>query len=372
MPSKMVIGVQKVSHPGYDDWDEEIYGMGYINSETYEIVIPAQYKIAYSFVGDFALVIKQNGKKCIINKQNEEILNNFNDVVLLKSEYGEEVFALTGNYSGLEFYNSGYGLGPNIRPRSTNYRLYNLTNGKLVIKKQSNVYDKIFDNVTKKIQFVGNYIFYRVLKEEIYEITNEGNLRKIKTEKDEILSKIIKEKDLHYKVNDFHYNDERTFNTHFWYIDTLNINLLLENIPENMQIVEADRGGWRFRDENPVYRIKPINYDTMYPLKKQYILYEVELEFIHGEKREKFVGLFDAFENKWVISPIEKQPGYSFFSTAYDDWITYRENYLYRVKSFYNTSSRKKFERMYQNEKYGTIIYVGSISEEYKEDGEDF
>jgi len=374
MPAEMVIGTKKVNYTWNDLTEIDVEGIGYINADTFEIVIPAQYEYAYSFTGDFALVKKTNGKKCVINKNNKVILDNFDDAVLLESEDGKTVFALTGNYSGIESYIAGEGFSryQSFRPAKTNYRLYNLTAGKLVIKKHTQVYDNIFENILRDIKFADNYIIYENFGFEdarVYEIQSNGELKRIEIQKDEILAKIIKKRNLRSKENEFHYNGELNFDPYFFYSDTLDINLLIKNIPNNMQISEGEKGGWRFHDEKPVYYIIPIEFDPIYPFGKMNVLYEVEL--VSNEKDERFVGLYNALENKWAVPPMTEFSGSNFYKMPYDDWVIYvYRNWNQAV--FYNINTRKKYTKMYSVDDDLTMIYVGYLSDEYKEEGEDF
>jgi hypothetical protein len=391
MPFEMVLGREKVKDSaGNEILGNIIYGMGYIDAGTFEIVIPAQYRFVHNFVGDFALVEIFNssspsvrGKKCIINKMNKVILDNFDDAILLESEDGKTVFALTGNYSGMEVYMDGEGFtrSPNIRPKKTNYWLYNLTAGKLVINKHTTNYDNFFDNVLKYIKFIDTYLVYDNFVHDparIYEIKNDGSLERIEMQEDEIVEKITKERNLQFKENEFHYNIERLLDSYFWYSDTLDINVLLQSIPDNMRLLERKRPDWRFdKDEKPIYDIEPFDYNAVYPLKRN-ILYTVD--FV-DEKNEKFIGLYNALEKRWAILPVKEYWNYGHFNfskTGYDNWIVYRQNSYYSaVEHFYNISTGKKYESMYRTEThthdpYHVMIYAGYLSEEYKEEGKDF
>ena len=173
MPYIMVIGTEKTPNhgsPGF--WDREILGMGYINAETFEIVIPAQYERAGNFVGNFAIVEnRENHKYMIINKKNEIILSDFNVATLYQSEDGNTVFALTANISGVRrSIHTGVLNTPNYEPANTTYRLYNLSAGKLVINEDK----RSFGNERiPKIMFFGNYMTY---DKDVYELKANGDL----------------------------------------------------------------------------------------------------------------------------------------------------------------------------------------------------
>ena len=93
--------------------EEYGYLRGYVNFDTLEVVIPADYETAMNFTGDFAFVYLPKEKRVnpkswgrvIINKNNDIIFKNFWNIELIESEDGLTVYALTsrsrGRYAGL-------------------------------------------------------------------------------------------------------------------------------------------------------------------------------------------------------------------------------------------------------------------------------
>jgi hypothetical protein len=369
--------------------------LGYINAKTLEIIIPGQYEHAGPFTGGFAVVSTDKDlrssfkpKFFIINKNNETVLSNFNDAFLFTNEEGNITFVLTANHSGLSLFpgraNSGSPVRnpPHLRPKHTNYRLYNLNTGKLVIKKDTRWYSidnisyRMFSESTiddlPKIMTFSNYILY---DNDLFEINFNGTLIKNNINIDTAVSQIVQERKLIYKENNFHYNLELFFDPYFRYFDNLDLELLFENIPDNMGISwNGERGDWRFDDEKIVLYIEPINRDKIHPFKDINLLYSVELLASKGEGifREYngnryagptyggvfdlYLGLYDASYNGWVIPPTL---GEEFFISGYDDWIILKIwEGAYYTEDYYNIMERKVYKGLY-GQKSGTMTYYG-------------
>ena len=293
---------------------------GYINSDTLEIVIPAQYTYADSFAGNFAIVEKQNGKLCVINKQNAEILSRFDYVRLLETENGETVFALTGTHRGRWFSFSRGSMSdgspaiplPSIGfdPTRSTRRLYNLNTGKLVLQ----------DNrmTANGLLFIDNFIIIHAEINDthnvrnrnqgifinegiVYEILNDGTLVESDMSPENLIEKTAKERNLQYRENDFHFNSELNFDALFWYTDTLDLDILIKKVPDALNIKAESGGDSRFPGNNPVYYIDPINRNLNYPL-RNVTLYSVSM-LSDTRSREEYIGLYNSTTNEWVIPP---------------------------------------------------------------------
>jgi len=80
---------------------------GYINAETFEIVIPAQYEYTGPFVNGYAMVANKyeafnDNIYFLINKNNETVLKYFNYAFIYESEDSKTVYALTVTNTGIE------------------------------------------------------------------------------------------------------------------------------------------------------------------------------------------------------------------------------------------------------------------------------
>ena len=293
---------------------------GYINSDTLEIVIPAQYRYADSFIGNFAIVEKPNGKLSIINKQNVEVLTRFDSGYLFETEDSKTVFALTETYSARWFnfsrgsMNDGSPAIPlpsfSFGPTRSTRRLYNLNTGKHVLHDNRMIPSQILfiDNYIIILAEVNNTHDVRNRNQEIfttegivYEIKSDGTILESNISPDTLIEQIAMERHLPYRENDFHFNRELNFDALFWYTDTLDINRLLKNIPDNLTIKTESNGGGRFKGNNPVYYIEPINRNVNYPLRAT-TLYSISMVPNDGS-REEHIGLYNSISNEWVIPP---------------------------------------------------------------------
>ncbi|MDR1307501.1 MAG: hypothetical protein LBK74_08005 [Treponema sp.] len=133
---------------------------GYVNSETFEIVITEQYKTEGNFNGKYAIVEKREGKPFIINKNNVEILGGFDRVVLFNTEDNKMTFALTGNDCDRKLrYHSGDWFGFwRFDPENMNYRVYNLTTGKLVAEMGKREYSSSRESRNPKLYFFNRLV----------------------------------------------------------------------------------------------------------------------------------------------------------------------------------------------------------------------
>jgi hypothetical protein len=366
---------------------------GFINAETFEIVIPAKYAWTEYFIGNFA-VVKKHGEKnkdiigyfsgyndslnyAIINKQDEEIIRNFDVATIYTSEDGRMTFALTANNSGVMrsgYRNDGLFRTHQLDPERTIYRLYNLTARKRVINRDVRVYDRGYDT-KPRIRFVAHYLLY---DDDVYTIKDNGSLEKTAITIQELMRKVIQERNLLRNENDFHFSGELGFNDpYFCYFDRLDIDAFFQNIPDNLALIWSGKNDWRFHDGKPAYAINPINRNKTYPLKENRLLYQAELTSSqNGEKYtdrstggDTYKGLYDAVENKWVIAPF-KISGLSenFDQTEYDNWI-------HRGGWYYNIADRKRYMNQYSHitnyiynisNMKSAMYYRGYVIEKYR------
>ena len=335
-----------------------LQGSGYVNSINFEIMIQPQYNSVSHFVGNFAVVRKKaNGKKHVINKNNETVLKKFYDITLFAAEDGKTVFALTETRSGLYFFRGTHGgsFGGNLRMshHNSNYRLYNLSTGKLVMKKDQRWYhdDK------PKIHSFDHYLTY---DDDVYEIKNNGQLQKTQWNTKELTAKIIEERNLKLNELDFHYHNDHLFNRSFWYVDQFDMNAFHRIVPNHLHIKDNGYSTFVHNDKRHILAIRPINYDETHPLKKTVLLYEIRLETM--EKDKEYIGLYNADENCWTVPLAEYKSGMEFIH-VFENWVVLLPSLYWETKNqvFYNIRTRKKYQNMFSYEKYGNHVmnYAG-------------
>jgi hypothetical protein len=371
MPYLMVIGTEKFTWNG-EVWDRDILGRGYIDAETFEIVIPAQYEQAGDFVGNFAVVQKKkNGRKMIINKENEIILRGFDVASLYPSEDGNTVFALTGNDFGLgsDIVRSGFLRSRVYRPTSTHYRLYNLITGKQVLYVGIRSYESSYSDSEPKIMFFGNYMTYDT---DVYELKANGALKKSKIDFHKLMDNVamLINLDYDYKEISRDFWFWKNFNF-FWSNETLDkyltdINLMLKDVPDNLRI--RNKTGtfiWKYGDdwikEIDFSKCFPLNRDKIHPLLRKNWLYEIEFDDRQGKR---YVGLYNPSENIWAIPPVDIDWFDHFYQTSYDDWIGVN-NFGFE-RPFFNIKTRKKYMYLYSTSsaRPNTMYYLGHFLKE--------
>jgi len=337
---------------------------GYINSETIAVVIPAKYKNARCFVGDFAVVERWEGKPYIINKNNKRVLSRFDHIGLYESENGDFVFALTGSnrdhqwhkHSTGSFIKTSY---LELEPNAIYYKIYNVTTGKLVIDFGKRDYPITGKREIPRIRFLGNYMTVEsngndiTYNKDVYEIQRDGSLKKNEMEIDDLVEKIVKEKNMQYNEYEASYKSWNLY-AYDWepdwigYFSKLDMNKLKENIPQDMEL-------------NPLSHPYYIGNFT-YPLKEKQ-LFQVPLK----KDRDYYSSIYDAVENKMVISPVKGTEG--FYYGADKDWIICEVTHGSDV--YYNMRTRKKYTDIYGGE--GGDMFFRLYNELGKEpDGEDF
>jgi hypothetical protein len=341
---------------------------GYINAETFKFMLLARYQYAGPFVCGYAVV--KTGKHSVINKKGTEILTGFDNITLFDTECGEFVFALTEKYLDP----SGY----SFLPKNVNYQLYNLNTGNILIEEDIGPFAP--GKSTSKIRFFSNYMFYG---DTVYEIKDGGALEKTEIDIESLASIVIKERSLSINENNFHYYEGYSYNfdPYFKYVDTLDFNALLRNVPENMQIIEPGERRQHSQDGKPEYLIQPVNRDRIHPLKKNKLYYDVRL--MNKKDGEGYTGLYDAEENTWTI-PLMKtdvKKGdwnstgfYGMGITGYEDWIGYtycvyfektsrpdEGGNSYLVDIVYNIKERKESPLFAMHN--GFITYLGLLED---------
>ena len=358
-------------------FESEKGDLGYIDSETFEIVIPAQYKYAGPFIGDFALVskdkeaaVRRKANFFIINKNNKTVLKNINHAVFFNSIDGNTVFALTSNYTGSELNSWGNDsplttffriIAFDYRPKRTTYRLYNLTAGKLLIDEDTRGYNAGDTLYMPKIRLFLNYLlYYRDLDgKDLYEINSDGTFTKSKTNLDDLISKMAEERKIVYETNSSTDNAEVFFNLLYERnFDKIDFDLLSKIIPDDMDFWETGKRYNLLRNIHLIDRdgtYPPLEYQTIYPLKEKNLLYQVSLK--KSKSYAGYKGLYDAENNKWAIPPVLKG---EFHASGYDDWIISGELRDLSSNDFYDIKKRKVYKELFKRQRFTYIMtYYG-------------
>ncbi|MDR2922116.1 MAG: WG repeat-containing protein, partial [Treponema sp.] len=339
---------------------------GYINSETFKIVITEQYEKAGNFTGNFAIV--ENNRKIIINKNNVKILVGFDDAVIFNTEDDKMSFALTKNYGDRRLYEySGGGAGPtstttyHLDPTTVNYRLYNLTAKKLVAEMGKRDHLDIREK-EPKIYFFNNYLIwidnpdsYRSgedYDEAVYEIQNDGGIAKCAITVKEFISQMAEKYGLQYNEKSYYFHNEYRYEfCESWlgFFNTLDIDKLNAQLPDNLSI-KIDEHDWRYKDDKPTMHIYLVDNFTC-PLEDKL--------FFTVKFTEKYAGIYNASENIWAIPPVKTDTFYDFFFTGDKDRVAH--GYKGGWVSFfdvYNIKTRKKYINQYAMVG-GSIVYMG-------------
>jgi hypothetical protein len=336
---------------------------GYVDFETFDIVIPAQYEYTGPFTGDFAVVQKKywdisiGTKFSVINKANREILKNFDKITLLDTEDGKTVFAMTQTFSGITFYKLSWYWS--YGPSRITYRIYNLHTCKQVLK-DVHAYSGWGSTDNDVIRFFDNYMTY---KDELYEVQNDGTLKKVEKNIEELVTGIAMER----KIENFRltgdFNSYRDWDLAAVY--SIDLDLLVRNLPENLRIrsgarvwdmgsdwieaIKAEWHGWH------IWR--PRNRDVTYPLREKDWLYQINLE---TKDRKFYVGLYNATKNLWAVPIMDHDTFSDFHYIGYDDYVYYGEDNYNREMhpNFYNVRTRTQSKYLY-GYLYGYMTYLG-------------
>ena len=162
----------------YDSKKEQKWG--YVDEDTGEIIIKAQYVYVTPFVGNYAAVkTGWHDPQKIINK-NGKILSEgqfdvFHEVYFITSENGKSTAAILENhYKRTKFTIGGGWWGQESNPDPHfykddyyKYRLVNLTTGKTIIPKRENY-------LKQKVEVVGDYF---VADTDLYQFMDNGDIQ---------------------------------------------------------------------------------------------------------------------------------------------------------------------------------------------------
>ena len=219
--------------------------------------------------------------------------------------------------------------------------------------------DHYFRNNDPEITFIDNYIFYfRDYFHAVYEIMDNGDLKETKFDvkdvtartdimmKADVMTKAMEKRNLHPVENDFYFYFSPSIKSSDVSFEPFDTEQFFKKIPDHLVLRRLNIR----EDGKPVYTIKPINRDDVYPLRKNRLLYNVELG-IRREGEGKVVdrttgidedrfGLWDAVENEWVIYPVQSEQRFSkgFQQTEYAEWVHLDGGGFYNIVTRKNTA----------------------------------
>jgi len=332
-------------------------GHGYVNADTFEVVIPAQYQEVLPFVGDYAIILDFDEKFYVINKDNKKIFttkNGLNRGKILKMENSDAVVVLTIQYSGREQYTPKDLLNNYIPPKNDIYKLYNLSTGKQILK-----YTRKHYSYNRIIMVIDDYI---ILDNNVYKLNNIGKLDICNIMPEDLIKNIAEERNMSFREKDFKYFREENFVPFFGYHDNLDIDLLLPKIPNNLQ----------FREHNnkTVFSIEPldrIEYHILIEEYGEYPLYPLQNTFNSlyavylvnkDNKKRYFAGLYNASENDWAIYPVEvENEFFRFYKTHFENYVKLENTH--GVTFYYSLKTRKKYKGLFDEQKnYSTKPFM--------------
>jgi hypothetical protein len=97
--------------------------------------------------------------------------------------------------------------------------------------------------------------------------------------------------------------------------------------------------------------------DEYFPLRERAWLYQINLV---SENQERYIGLYNAYENSWAIPPIHI--GGNFIYTCIENWIYLSGTPWNEPPVFFNIKTREKYTNMFIlfNELFdGQMTYMG-------------
>jgi len=322
-------------------------GFGYVNFETFEIVIPPEYSFTNHFIGDFAIVRKTNlDIFTIINKNNSIIFDKLDYAALYETEDRQLVYAIIGKEGGRQWSTtSGWIKIPILIPSHTDYQVINLHTGQVLLKRR-----EPYRSSRPKIILFDKYFIY---DRDIFEIANDGKFIETDINGDAAAAQAAKERNLedyfHITWRAYH------FDTFHWSIEKIDMDKLFNIIPDNLRPYHYSLGNgvWETADWQERflrdYTKVPINRNVNLPLVPREWLYQINMISNEGIR---YFGLYNASKNEWEVSPIREINGYGngeFYQTAFENWIVYHEhNYSgSSLQIFFNLKTKEEVRNVF-------------------------
>jgi hypothetical protein len=272
---------------------------GYCDKKTHEIAIPAQYRRVYPFIGDYAVVETTEEKYIIIDKNNNRLLKNYNfdRGYLFSSEDKRTVLALTDKWKGLKINPMAIfaKLVPVTAPveipdlfehTRSDYRIYNLTTGKLVTKKLEDF---------SRVYVVGNYL---AADTYLYQFLDNGNLKYAGNDRTvQILNEIIKQRGIDLYEFYLNPNDQRLEYKYLKYEEDKG-----DRRPDLEKLQKVIPDGFEYKPFMYPYRFN--NGRILSPVYiKRDDIYRIELEPKNGTNTRTY-GVYNDTQGTWLIDPV--------------------------------------------------------------------
>jgi hypothetical protein len=253
-----------------------------------------------------------------------------------------------------------------------------LNTGKLAMKEKDLYTDRTINYFAAYMasdSMIKIFATYMIFDKDLYEIKMDGTYEKRNADVEEVeglAREIARERNLE---NVFR-STSGNLNGYDWYIAKLDIDLLIQNLPENLRIGKRKDNVWE-NDNDWIDKIKIhdeenykkgyydgsyyyfINRNAVHPLSEKNWFFSIDLI---TKNDETYVGLYNASENQWAIPPMREDSSLLILlSTGYDDWIAYGNERGASV--FYNIKTREKYEYLFEIVE-GNMTYMGYSEDE--------
>jgi hypothetical protein len=288
----------------YDSKGEKKWG--YLNEDSGEVAIAAKYDWADPFVGNYAVVRMNWGKKGYIIDKNEKTVcrKNFDKAYLITSENGNCGLAVLENKYTRKKFQIGISWGANISTRTGfydvdyyKYSMINLVNGKTIFPKKENY-------LSSSIEVIGDYFVVDTIYTDgiyVYQFLENGDIKCVAKGKKEngLAVSLLKT-----------YLEKRNITPDVvnadWRFDGLIINY---NPYLKERFANPDLSGAfsslgsdfpiAFDEAKPLYRNPWLFLNTPLEIKeRKYIMH-----FKNKETQEYAVGIYNETKAEWEIKP---------------------------------------------------------------------
>jgi hypothetical protein len=323
---------------------------GYCEKDNYGIVIEAQYKNVFPFIGDYAVVETVEEKQIIIDKSDRPVLRDykFGWADLFSSEDASAVFALTVKGRGLKInlealvpvpvFAPGLVIPPLFESAYEEYRIYNLTTGKLVTKKL---------DLLSRIYIIGDYL---AVDMDLYQVSANGDVEYLGNDRtDRIINEIIAQRDIPFYRFWRSDDGDELRDGYNWDIKKPDMQKLERIIP----------GGLLYSESEYVCRLTGGVLNSFYI--KDDDLYNIRLEPA-GEKSYRTAGIYNDTDGTWLIELLMDGENHSWYPTNDPDiWYDDVKEQLYNVeeRSIYSPQDFGIYGRGYSSSEPSGINYPG-------------
>jgi len=281
----------------YDSAGEEKWG--YLDENTGEVAIKAQYNYAFPFIGGFAVVSHEDRRigEIIINRNGKRVnVGKFDEAYLFASESGKNAMAVLENRYKRTKFDSGFNLfGPNDSPHFYKedyykYRLVNLVTGKTIIPPKENYLEY-------GIEVAGDYFLVEsdTLEYDLYQFLDNGDVKLAAKNNPklaaEILTKYFETRGINAAVEEKTYDVDIDYRPYVEkvFANPPDFNAVLKDLPPELI----------FKEAKPFYRDHRRLLNA--PLEITEIKYRVYFDVKDADFSAE--GLYDEAKAKWEIPP---------------------------------------------------------------------